>query len=42
MSYYEMTTEERAAIGIADGLVRFSVGIEDTADIIADIEQALA
>jgi cystathionine gamma-synthase len=41
MSYYEMTTEEREAIGIADGLVRFSVGIEDTADIIADIEQAL-
>lgn len=42
MSYYEMTTEERQAIGIADGLVRFSAGIEDTADIIADIEQALA
>jgi cystathionine gamma-synthase len=42
MSYYEMTTEQREAIGIADGLIRFSVGIEDTADIIADIEQALA
>jgi cystathionine gamma-synthase len=41
MSYYEMTTEQRQAIGIADGLVRFSVGIEETADIIADIEQAL-
>ena len=42
MSYYEMTTEQRQAIGIADGLVRLSVGIEDTADIIADIEQALS
>ena len=42
MSYYEMTTEQREAIGIADGLIRFAVGIEDTADIIADIEQALA
>ena len=37
-----MTTEQRAAIGIADGLVRLSVGIEETVDIIADIEQALS
>jgi cystathionine gamma-synthase len=42
MSYYEMTTEQRQAIGIEDGLVRLSVGIEDTADIVADIEQALS
>lgn len=42
MSYYEMTTEQREGIGIADGLVRFSVGIEETADLIADIEQALS
>lgn len=41
MSYYGMTTEERAAVGIADGLVRLSVGIEDAADLIADLEQAL-
>ena len=41
MSYYEMTSEQRAAIGIADGLVRFSVGVEDAADVVADIEQAL-
>jgi cystathionine gamma-synthase len=41
MSYYEMTSEERQAIGIADGLVRMSVGIEDAADLIADVEQAL-
>jgi cystathionine gamma-synthase len=42
MSYYAMTTEERSAIGIADGLVRYSVGIEDAADLVADVEQALA
>jgi cystathionine gamma-synthase len=41
MSYYGMTSEERAAVGIADGLVRFSVGVEDPADILADLEQAL-
>ena len=37
-----LTPEQRAAIGISDGLVRVSVGIEDAADIIADLEQALA
>jgi cystathionine gamma-synthase len=42
MSYYEMTTEQRAAVGIADGLVRLSVGIEDAADLMADIDRALA
>jgi cystathionine gamma-synthase len=42
MSYYAMTSEQREAIGIADGLIRLSVGIEDAADLIADIEQALA
>jgi cystathionine gamma-synthase len=41
MSYYEMTTEERTAIGIADGLVRLSVGIEETADLVADVLAAL-
>ena len=33
--------EERARIGISDGLVRLSVGIEDVADIIADLDGAL-
>ena len=41
MSYYGMTTEERTAVGIADGLVRLSVGIEEAGDLIADLEQAL-
>jgi len=40
-SHAHMTSEERAAIGIPDGFLRFSIGIEDADDIIADIEQAL-
>jgi cystathionine gamma-synthase len=42
MSYFEKTTEERLALGIKDNLVRFAIGVEDAADIIADLEQALA
>ena len=34
--------EGRQAAGVTDGLVRVSVGIEDAADIVADLEQALA
>ena len=41
-SHRTLTPEQRAAVGIGDGLVRLSVGIEDVADIIADLEQALA
>jgi cystathionine gamma-synthase len=42
MSFYELTTEERLAIGIRDNLIRLSVGIEEEADLIADLTQALA
>jgi cystathionine gamma-synthase len=42
MSFFEKTTEERLELGIKDNLVRFAIGIEDAADIIADLEQALA
>ncbi len=42
MSYFEKTTEERQALGISDNLVRLAVGIEDTADILCDLEQALS
>jgi cystathionine gamma-synthase len=38
----ECTPEERKAVGIAEGLVRISAGIEDTEDLIADLEQAFA
>ena len=42
MSYFEKTTEERLELGIKDNLVRFAVGIEDAADLVAALEQALA
>ncbi len=41
-SHVECTAEERAAAGIPEGLVRYSTGIEDVDDLIADLEQALA
>jgi O-acetylhomoserine (thiol)-lyase len=37
-----MGPELRAKMGIADGLIRLSVGIEDQDDLIADFEQAFA
>ena len=40
-SHAGLSREEREAIGIHDGLVRFSLGIEDAQDLIADIEGAL-
>jgi O-acetylhomoserine (thiol)-lyase len=39
--YWEMGAQRRAEMGIADGLVRVSVGIEEEADLIADFEAAL-
>lgn len=41
MSFYELTPEQRGALGIAEGLVRYSVGIEDTEDLLADLAVAL-
>ena len=41
MSFYELTREERLAIGIRDNLVRLSIGIEDADDVIADLDRAL-
>jgi len=40
-SHVECTAEERAAMGIPESLIRYSVGIEDTEDLIADLGQAL-
>ena len=40
-SHAHMTSEARAAVGIPDGFLRVSVGIEDPHDLIADLEQAL-
>lgn len=41
-SHHAISAEERTKQGITDGMLRLSVGVEDVADLIADIEQALA
>jgi len=41
MNYYDLSPDARLAAGIPDNLVRLSVGIEDTDDLIADLDQAL-
>lgn len=41
-SHVELTEEERAQLGIPEGLIRYSVGVENCEDLIADFEQALA
>jgi cystathionine beta-lyase/cystathionine gamma-synthase len=42
MSFYELTSEQRLALGIRDNLVRLSVGVEDPDDILHDLDHALA
>src|SRR4029450_2485943 len=41
MSYYEKSPEERQQLGIRDSLVRYAAGVEDTDDLLTDVEQAL-
>uniref|UniRef100_A0A1Q3FRV4 cystathionine gamma-lyase n=1 Tax=Culex tarsalis TaxID=7177 RepID=A0A1Q3FRV4_CULTA len=41
MTFASFTQKERAALGISDGLIRLSVGVEDVEDLIEDLEQAL-
>jgi cystathionine gamma-lyase len=41
MTHASIPAEQRRRIGIDDGLIRLSVGIEDVADLIADLEQAM-
>lgn len=40
-SHASLTAEQRTAIGIPDGFLRFSIGLEDADDLIADLTQAL-
>lgn len=40
-THSKLTPAERASVGISDGLIRISVGLEHVADIVADLEQAL-
>jgi cystathionine gamma-synthase len=41
-SHVELTMAERSAMGIPESLVRYSAGVENGDDLIADLEQALA
>jgi O-acetylhomoserine (thiol)-lyase len=41
-THQQLNPEERVAAGLSDDFIRLSVGIEDVADIIEDIDQALA
>ena len=41
-SHVECTADERAELGIPEGLVRYSTGIEDSVDLLADLDHALA
>jgi len=40
-THFALSEEERQRLGITEGLVRLSVGIEDKEDLIADLDQAL-
>lgn len=42
MSYYECTPEDRQRFGIPDNMIRLACGIENTADLLSDVAQALA
>ena len=42
MTHASIPAEIRKQVGITDGLIRLSVGIENIADILADLEQAIA
>jgi O-succinylhomoserine sulfhydrylase len=41
-THYRVGAEARAELGIGEGLIRLSVGLEDPADLMADLDQALA
>ena len=41
-THQRLTPEAKAALGVGEGLLRLSVGLEDAADLIADLDAALA
>jgi cystathionine beta-lyase/cystathionine gamma-synthase len=42
MTHASLRPETRRALGIGDGLIRLSIGLEDPADLLADLEHALS
>ena len=41
MTHAAIEEKERVALGVTENLIRLSVGLEDVADILADLDQAL-
>ncbi len=41
MTHASVPPEQRAVLGISDSLIRLSVGVEDTLDLLMDLQQAL-
>ena len=41
MTHASMPQSERKRSGVGDGLIRLSIGVEDVADLMADLEHAL-
>ncbi|MDD1738099.1 MAG: PLP-dependent transferase, partial [Methanothrix sp.] len=41
-THQQLTSEEQIAAGVTPDFIRLSVGIEDVADIVSDLDQALA
>ncbi len=42
MSFWDVPKPDRLKLGVTDSLVRYAAGIENAADLLADLEQALA
>jgi cystathionine beta-lyase/cystathionine gamma-synthase len=42
MTHASIPAERRAALGITEGMIRLSCGVEDTSDLLQDVEQAFA
>jgi O-acetylhomoserine (thiol)-lyase len=40
-THQQLSSEERAAVGVPDDFIRLSIGIEDAEDLIADLDQAI-
>ena len=42
MSYFECTPEQRQSFGITDNMIRIACGLENTSDLVTDLDQALS
>ena len=42
MSYFQCTPEQRQSFGITDNMIRIACGLENTSDLVTDLDQALS